>query len=133
MRSLPIVSLSDCLIVANIISSLDDMNPPPRSVTRRAALRQTFFFSAALAWGARAQFVRAEDVADGGHQFLMLGDFGTGGKDQVAVAKAMSDYVEALTLTPDGLFLVGDNFYGAFPEGLDSPRWKTQFEDMYPT
>ena len=89
-------------------------------------------FSAALALGSRTHLVRAEDVADGGRQFLLFGDFGVGGKDQAAVAKAMKDYVEALKFTPDGLFLVGDNFYGAFPEGLDSPRWKTGFEDMYP-
>jgi hypothetical protein len=102
-------------------------------LSRREALRQTIFFSAALALGARANFVRAEDIAaDGGHQFLMIGDYGVGTKDQIAVAKAMQDYAADLKFTPDGLFLVGDNFYGAFPEGLDSPRWKTEFEDMYP-
>ena len=108
------------------------MNPSTHGISRRQVLKQTFFFSAALALGARAQFVRAEDVAAGGHQFLMIGDYGIGNKDQAAVAKAMQDYTEALKFTPDGLFLVGDNFYGAFPEGLDSPRWKTEFEDMYP-
>lgn len=108
------------------------MNPLTPAVSRRQALKQTFFFSAALALGARATFVRAEDAAPGAHQFLMVGDFGTGGKDQIAVAKAMQDYAAGLNLKPDGLFLMGDNFYGAFPEGLNSPRWKAEFEDMYP-
>ncbi len=108
------------------------MNSPIPVVSRREAIKRTFFFSAALALGSRAQFAHARDVAQGGHQFLMLGDFGTGGKDQIAVAKAMQEYAAAGKFTPEGLFLLGDNFYGAFPEGLDSPRWKSQFEDMYP-
>jgi len=108
------------------------MDSPTHAVSRRQVLKQTFFFSAALALGARTTFVQAEDIAPGSHQFLMVGDFGTGGKDQIAVAKAMQDYAAGLNLKPDGLFLMGDNFYGAFPEGLNSPRWKTQFEDMYP-
>jgi len=50
--------------------------------------------------------------------------------DQVQSGPA-DDFPE--TKVPAGhLFLMGDNFYGAFPEGLNSPRWKTQFEDMYP-
>ncbi|MDR3406049.1 MAG: metallophosphoesterase [Chthoniobacter sp.] len=108
------------------------MHSPAPVVTRRHALKQTFFFSAALALGSRAPFARAEAAAADGHHFLLVGDFGTGDQAQKAVAKGMQDYAQAMKLTPDGLFLVGDNFYGAFPEGLDSPRWKTGFEDMYP-
>ena len=35
-------------------------------------------------------------------------------------------------LKPEGLFLLGDNFYGLMPGGVVSPRWKEGFEDMYP-
>jgi 3',5'-cyclic AMP phosphodiesterase CpdA len=28
--------------------------------------------------------------------------------------------------------MLGDNWYGQLPGGATSPRWKTQFEDMYP-
>jgi hypothetical protein len=109
------------------------MNSPTPLVSRRQALKQTFFFSAALAVGSRAQFARADDSAAGEHHFLMIGDWGTGDKAQAAVAQGMKSYAQAMKQKPDGLFLVGDNFYGAFPEGLDSPRWKTGFEDMYPS
>ena len=44
----------------------------------------------------------------------------------------MKSYTQTLGLKPDGLFLLGDNFYGDFPGGLECPRWKTDFEDMYP-
>jgi hypothetical protein len=33
---------------------------------------------------------------------------------------------------PTCQFLLGDNFYGSFKGGVNSPRWKEQFEDMYP-
>ncbi len=35
-------------------------------------------------------------------------------------------------IRPEGLFLLGDNFYGTFKGGVNCPRWKTGFEDMYP-
>jgi tartrate-resistant acid phosphatase type 5 len=124
--------LSPCLIVLKITSDLAIMNSPAPAITRRHALKQTFLFSAALAFGARARFARAAEMGANDHHFLMVGDFGTGDKVQASVAQGMKDYVRALQLKPDGLFLVGDNFYGPFPEGLQSPRWKTGFEDMYP-
>ncbi len=66
----------------------------------------------------------------------MIGDWGTASvnkdKAQASVAAGMQTYTQTLGIKPDALFLVGDNFYGAFPEGLDSPRWKKDFEDMYP-
>ncbi|MEP6670740.1 MAG: metallophosphoesterase [Chthoniobacter sp.] len=108
------------------------MNSPTPVVSRRHALKQTFFFSAAIALGSRAPFAQADEAAPGDRHFLMIGDYGTADQAQKAVAKGMQDYARAMKMTPDGLFLVGDNFYGAFPEGLDSPRWKTGFEDMYP-
>lgn len=110
------------------------MTPSSPHVTRRHALRQTFFFSAALALGSRAALVRAADTTPGERHFFMIGDWGAGGqkKAQSAVAAAMQRYAESLGLKPDGLFLVGDNFYGRMAGGPQNPRWKTDFEDMYP-
>ncbi len=107
---------------------------PPIAITRRHALRQTFFFSAALALGSRVSFVQAQEVAAGELHFLMIGDWGAGGsrKAQMSVAKSMQRYATKLGLKPDGLFLVGDNFYGRLPGRAQDPRWKADFEDMYP-
>ncbi len=107
---------------------------PTEHVTRRHALRQTFFFSAALALGARASVVRAEDLVAAERHFLMLGDWGAGGPKQAqsAVAAAMIKYARKLGVTPDGIFSVGDNFYGNLAGGVQSSRWKTDFDDMYP-
>jgi hypothetical protein len=35
-------------------------------------------------------------------------------------------------LKPAALLMLGDNFYGKLDGGINDPRWKTQFEDMYP-
>ena len=114
--------------------------PPssPHQITRREALKQTFFFSAALALGARPSLVHAQDVAAtttaATRHFLMLGDWGAGGSKlaQSAVANGMKAYVAKLGTTPEGIFSVGDNFYGLLEGAAQSPRWKTDFEDMYP-
>jgi tartrate-resistant acid phosphatase type 5 len=114
------------------------MIPSLPSISRREALRQTFFFSAALAFGQHARRLQAAEVAGGDLHFLMIGDWGpnpTDGKipkSQLAVAAGMKSYAEALKLKPDALFLLGDNFYGGFKEGMESPRWKIGFEDLYP-
>jgi tartrate-resistant acid phosphatase type 5 len=104
------------------------------ALTRRRALQQTFLFSAALALGSRARFVRAQETAGDDLHFLMIGDWGTGkdNKAQQAVAAGMKDYAQAMKLKTEGLLLLGDNFYGEFKGGVDCPRWKTEFEDMYP-
>jgi hypothetical protein len=51
-------------------------SPTPHAVTRRHALKQTLFFSAALALGSRARLARAEEIAAGDRHFLMIGDWG---------------------------------------------------------
>jgi hypothetical protein len=108
------------------------------SISRREALKQTFFFSAALALGQRARRVEAAEMAGNERHFLMIGDWGPAPssgvqvKAQAAVAAGMKAYAESLRIKPDGLFLVGDNFYGGFKEGVESPRWKDGFDDMYP-
>lgn len=72
-------------------------------------------------------------VADALH-VLMIGDFGTGAKDQRKVAEAMRNFVAGKGLRPDGLLLLGDNFYNEVEGGFttESTRWKTDVEDMYP-
>lgn len=108
------------------------------SITRREALKQTVFFSAVLALGRSSRRVFADELSADERHFLMIGDWGqplntkTQSKAQEAVAAAMRGYIKALKITPDGLFLVGDNFYGAFKGGVDSPRWKMGFSNLYP-
>jgi tartrate-resistant acid phosphatase type 5 len=110
------------------------MSIPSSSLTRRRALKQTFLFSAALALGSRARFVQAQETAGDDLHFLMIGDWGNAkdNKAQHAVAAGMKGYAQAMKLKTEGLFLVGDNFYGEFKGGVNCPRWKTDFEDMYP-
>ncbi len=88
-----------------------------------------------------------------GLNFLMLGDFGNTKRYKIVnpksvpnpndgdpnapsmqseVAAAMQGYVQTRGIRTDGIFLLGDNFYGAMPGGVVSPRWKEGFEDMYP-
>jgi len=107
---------------------------PSPTITRRRALKQTFLFSAALALGSRARWVRAEETAGADLHFLMIGDWGAGKdtKAQRAVAAGMKAYTQSMKLKTDGLFLLGDNFYGEFKGGVNCPRWKTDFEQMYP-
>src|SRR3954470_21174054 len=104
----------------------------PTPLSRRAALKQILFYSAALAVPAAVQRAFAAPSADDRH-FLMLGDFGRiTDPAQGRVAAAMQKYAQAQHLKTDGLFLLGDNFYGAFPGGLKCPRWQSGFEQMYP-
>lgn len=143
-------------------------NPLSSPISRRRALRQTIFYSAAAALGGRRASAQTEGVSESDHHFLMLGDFGSLGQrpeytldplfvptspatpvpfeepgaalgkklkwvpQQASVAEAMQTYVQTHSLQPEGMFLLGDNFYGSFKGGVNSPRWKTGFEDMYP-
>ncbi len=105
-------------------------------MNRRRALKQTFRFSAALLAGdhvLRAAGPVAPALGEALH-YLMFGDWGW--KDdlrpQRAVARGMAGYAADHRIRPEAMFLLGDNFYGSFKGGTDCPRWKTQFEDMYP-
>jgi hypothetical protein len=51
---------------------------------------------------------------------------------QDLVAAAMQKYVKARSLKTEGIFMLGDNFYGPMKGGVSSPRWQVGFEDMYP-
>ena len=108
-------------------------------ISRRQALKQTLFFAATMALGTSGRRLRAREIPSGDLHFLMIGDWGPAPsstvqfKAQQAVASGMKQYVESMKLRPEGLFLLGDNFYGEFKGGVNSPRWKINFEDMYPS
>jgi tartrate-resistant acid phosphatase type 5 len=110
------------------------MKHNPAAISRRRAIQTLFCSSAALALNLRPS--AAAEKAGKGLQFLCIGDFGTGGTDQQQVAAAMQAHAKKLSLTPDGVFLLGDNFYSKdkSPTGFttESPRWKKEIEDMYP-
>lgn len=107
------------------------LNPP---YSRRQFLRETFAFSALALLGGRSQGFSAPPLDTAGHHMLLVGDWGWD-LDQIlqtGVAHAMTEFVQTQQIRPEALVLLGDNFYGQL-EGLEkSPRWQTQFEDMYP-
>ena len=103
------------------------------TVSRRGFLRQSFAFSALAGLGSLPAFGAPSKPQKGAAQLLMVGDWGY--EDfaaQTRVAAAMQQYVKQQKLTTDALLMLGDNWYGPLPGGVDSARWKTQFEDMYP-
>jgi tartrate-resistant acid phosphatase type 5 len=107
-------------------------------MNRRRALTQSFRFSAAMlvsgAFLRADQSTAARATADVRH-FLMIGDWGWAEDaigPQAAVAQGMARYSEKSGFSPEALFLLGDNFYGPLHGGTACPRWKLQFEEMYP-
>lgn len=109
------------------------MSRQPVSMSRRGALKTLFCASAALALNLRPQRLSAANFAAGDLQLLALGDFGSQGKEQESVARAMQKYAEGNRLRTDGLLLLGDNFYSKMEGGVKSKRWDTGFESMYPS
>lgn len=105
----------------------------PASIDRRRALKTLFCSSAFLSLNLR-DLGAIESVHGEGLDLLMIGDYGTTGSDQRAVAAAMRRYCETLKLTPDAMLMLGDNFYSAAKDGFSvhSTRWKETFEDVYP-
>ncbi len=66
----------------------------------------------------------------GSLNFLVISDWGgRGGTTQVAVANQMGRTAEAQKSS----FVVtcGDNYHGSGIASADSPRWRTEFEDIY--
>jgi tartrate-resistant acid phosphatase type 5 len=100
-------------------------------LSRRRVLRTLFCSSAALSLNIASKVVQAAPT-ENGLNLLAIGDFGSTSKEQAAVAAAMQAYAKRLGMTPDGLLLIGDNFYSKMEGGLESVRWQTGFEDMYP-
>ena len=102
------------------------------SLSRRSFLRQTVGFSAMAATGGLARALAPAPDPKASH-IVMIGDWGwTDEKSQRPVADAMAAYTQKYDLKPEALLLLGDSWYGALPGGADSPRWQTQFEEMYP-
>lgn len=67
---------------------------------------------------------------------LAVGDCGVRPKDlarQRAVSDGMARYAKARGFRPNGLAMLGDNFYGGLgAKGVGSPRWEQNVEAMYP-
>ncbi|MCB1228260.1 MAG: metallophosphoesterase [Verrucomicrobiales bacterium] len=105
----------------------------PSSFNRRRTLKTLFCSSAALALNVRQ--TRAADTEKGALHHLAIGDFGTTGVDQKAVSEAMQTFLQQKQIQAESLLLLGDNFYSEVKGGfsVDSERWITGFEDMYPT
>lgn len=62
---------------------------------------------------------------------LVLGDWGTGGRSQRAVAEGMRRYAASWTGPPiDAVILTGDNFYTEL-KSVEDARWAALFEEMY--
>jgi tartrate-resistant acid phosphatase type 5 len=105
---------------------------------RRRLLRTAFCSSAALALNLRptaaAPPASAPASAPDALHLLAIGDFGTTGKFQQAVARAMAGFLEKTGVPLDSMLLLGDNFYGTDTKGfsVDSDRWRNTFEDVYP-
>jgi 3',5'-cyclic AMP phosphodiesterase CpdA len=64
----------------------------------------------------------------------MIGDWGaedaTRGQQQVGAS--MVSYARKNALKTQSLFLLGDTWYGDLDGGVNSARWESQFEQMYP-
>ncbi|HEY4047403.1 MAG TPA: metallophosphoesterase [Acidobacteriaceae bacterium] len=111
----------------------------PQKITRREFLHQSVYFSAFALLASRNQ--RLDDFVDkiqpepGSHHFFALGDWGEESShgQQRSVARAMRDYANKNNLKVENLLLLGDNWYGWLFGGADSSRWKSQFEEMYPS
>lgn len=109
------------------------MAPLNSPLNRRQFLRQSFAFSALAATGlTTSALALGPDPA--AHHILMFGDWGKEENTigQGKVAASMVRYSTRHHLRPDALFMLGDSWYGQLPGGPDSPRFHTQFEQMYP-
>jgi hypothetical protein len=103
------------------------------AVSRRRALKTLFCSSAALGLNLSPRRVAGDEINSSFDQhFFIVGDFGSMDKSQKAVSAGLIRYGETHKLKPHGLWLLGDNFYKELKGGVDSPRWKTGFDDMYP-
>lgn len=62
-------------------------------------------------------------------RFLVIGDWGAGGKFQSSVAKRMND--RAVEASCDFVVSTGDNIYPSGVTSAQDSQWKTKFENMY--
>ena len=101
-------------------------------MNRRRVLKTLFCSSVFMELNVAGRAFAQDAPAAGSLDLLALGDFGSGDERQKSVARAMARYAAGLGKKPDGLLFLGDNFYGAMPGGVKSPRWQSGFSAMYP-
>ena len=111
-------------------------------MNRRQLLKRTFLFSAALLPGSAIAQASGDLSAETEKSsqaptihYFGIGDWGWVEDEldaQVAVAKGMAAYIAARNIRPEGMLLLGDNFYGDMDGGVRCPRFQRQFESMYP-
>ena len=102
-------------------------------MTRRRLLKTLFCSSMAMELnllGPRAN--AAEPAKSGTLDLIAMGDFGYSDQAQKDVAAGLVKYATGLGKPTQGMLLLGDNFYHPMPGGFESPRWKTDFSDLYP-
>jgi predicted MPP superfamily phosphohydrolase len=109
------------------------------SVSRRRFLRQSFAFSALASLGSSSSWAEAlpsarTPASGNGAELLMVGDWGYDDDHtaQSRVALGMRRDAPEKAVNPKALLMLGDNWYGELAGGAQSPRWQTQFEQMYP-
>jgi len=102
---------------------------------RRQFLRQSFAFSALASLGTLPSFSASRPGATGKDtsHLIMVGDWGYDNPTaQISVSRAMGAYVQQHAFKTEALLMLGDNWYGPLPGGVDCSRWQTNFEDAYP-
>ena len=103
------------------------------NVSRRRFLRRSFAFSALATLGSLPRIADALQLDETAAELLMVGDWGYDDDHapQAGVARGMRLYAQQQGLKAQALLMLGDNWYGELGGGVHSPRWKTQFEEMY--
>ena len=99
--------------------------------TRREFVRTLFVATQATVIGSLLpRSLLADDVKNGGLNFVVIGDWGRNGeKDQLEVSQQM-----AAAADESGAKLVisvGDNFYENGVASVDDPQWQSSFENVY--
>jgi tartrate-resistant acid phosphatase type 5 len=120
------------------------MSHLPETRSRRRFLRES------IAWSAFTTMPNLRSIAakppdPRAAHALVIGDWGwseklgaeaarngAGFEAQKMVARGMDRYARSSGIHPDGLFMLGDSWYGDLDGGARSPRWQEQFERMYP-
>jgi hypothetical protein len=105
------------------------------AISRRRFLRQSFAFSAAAALGSLTGLAVPMRSDSAAAELMMIGDWGWDGEDHTAqtqVAAGMRAYAQENIPHMQAMLMLGDNWYGELDGGVRSPRWQTQFEEMYP-
>ena len=106
---------------------------PSNELNRRRFLRQSFAFSALASFGSLSSLADSVKSDPAAAEMLVLGDWGYDDyKAQSQVAAGLRAYSKQHSVHPQALLMLGDNWYGELAGGAGSPRWQTQFEQMYP-